>query len=124
MESLENNSQLRRVLKLIPRRKAPPELPVLDVATPSNSASQAADRVGAPSHRACALSACMAGSRATVLSVGCGDAEACRLRALGLCEGASVDVVRARGCTLLEVRGARLAVGSAIAAGITVLPVA
>ena len=124
MESLEKHSQLRRVLKLISRRKAPSALPMLDAAMPSTVASQAADRVAPPPHRACALSACLAGSRATVLTVGCGDAEACRLRALGLCEGASVDVVRARGCTLLEVRGARLAVGSAIAAGITVLPVA
>ena len=71
---------------------------------------------------ACPLSACVAGSRATVLEVRCGDMDACRLRALGLCEGASVSVVRSRDCTLLEVRGARLAVGSAIAAGIVVLP--
>ena len=72
---------------------------------------------------ACALDTCVAGSRATVLEVRCGDAEACRLRALGLCEGASVSVVGSRDCTLLEVRGARLAVGRAIASGITVLPV-
>lgn len=72
---------------------------------------------------ACALSTCVAGARATVLEVRCGDAEACRLRALGLCEGASVSVVGSRDCTLLEVRGARLAVGHTIASGITVLPV-
>ncbi len=72
---------------------------------------------------ACALTACVAGSRATVLAVRCGDSEACRLRALGLCEGASVNVVRSRDCTLLEVRGARLALSSAIASDITVLPV-
>ena len=70
----------------------------------------------------CLLAACTTGSRATVLSMRCGDAEACRLRALGLCEGASVSVVEARNCMLLDVRGARLAVGSAITAGITVLP--
>lgn len=70
----------------------------------------------------CLLAACATGSRATVLSMRCGDAEACRLRALGLCEGASVSVVEARHCMLLDVRGARLAVGSAITAGITVLP--
>ena len=94
------------VLKLRPRPKATvPEL--------APGASPAA----------CPLSACVAGSRATVLEVRCGDVEACRLRALGLCEGASVSVVRSRDCTLLEVRGARLAVGSAIAAGIVVLPV-
>ena len=72
----------------------------------------------------CALSNCLAGATATVVSVGCGDAEACRLRALGLCEGASVSVVGSRDCTLLDVRGSRLAVGQALAARITVLPVA
>ena len=70
----------------------------------------------------CLLAACATGSRATVLSMRCGDAEACRLRALGLCEGASVSVVERRHCMLLDVRGARLALGSAITAGITVLP--
>ena len=68
------------------------------------------------------LAQCGRGSRATVLSMGCGPAEACRLRALGLCEGASVSVVDDRHCMLLEVRGSRLALGSAITAGITVLP--
>ncbi|HEU4630217.1 MAG TPA: FeoA family protein [Gemmatimonadaceae bacterium] len=110
------------MLKLLSRRRAPSALPVLDVA-PASAAAADLSTAAPAARRACALSACLAGSRATVLEVGCGDAEACRLRALGLCEGASVDVVRARGCTLLEVRGARLAVGSAIAAGITVLPV-
>jgi Fe2+ transport system protein FeoA len=57
-----------------------------------------------------------------VLSVDCGDAESCRLRALGLCEGASVNVVDARHCMLLEVRGARLALGAALTSAITVLP--
>ena len=112
------------MLKLISRRRASSGPAALDAATPTTTANLAAECAGHARSRACALSAWLAGARATVLSVGCGDAEACRLRALGLCEGASVDVVRARGCTLLEVRGARLAVGSAIAAGITVLPVA
>lgn len=71
---------------------------------------------------ACSLASCRNGARATVLAVGCGEAEACRLRALGLCEGASVSVVDARHCMLLEVRGARLALGKSITAGITVLP--
>lgn len=71
---------------------------------------------------ACSLASCANGARATVLAVGCGEAEACRLRALGLCEGASVSVVDARHCMLLEVRGARLALGKAITTGITVLP--
>ncbi len=71
---------------------------------------------------ACLLASCATGSRATVLSLGCGEADACRLRALGLCEGASVSVVDARHCMLLEVRGTRLALGAAITAGITVQP--
>jgi len=72
----------------------------------------------------CALSTCAAGARATVLEVRCGEAEACRLRALGLCEGASVSVLDTpRHCTLLNVRGSRLALGSALSAAITVLPI-
>ena len=89
------------------------------------AAAAAAQSVGAPTSvvaGACPLAACASGSRATVLSVRCGDAEACRLRALGLCEGASVSVVDARASMLLDVRGARLALGRAITAGITVLP--
>lgn len=76
-----------------------------------------------PAANACALSTCIAGSRATILEVRCAHADACRLRALGLCEGAAVSVVNSRDCTLLEVRGARLAVSSAIAAGIMVMPI-
>jgi Fe2+ transport system protein FeoA len=86
---------------------------------PSAAATTAADAVVAGS---CPLAACASGARATVLAMGCGDAEACRLRALGLCEGASVSVVEKRHCMLLEVRGARLALGASITAGITVLP--
>ncbi len=105
------------MLRLLSRRKAATALPV--VADPAPTAAATARPAGA-----CALSACVAGSRATILEVRCGDAEACRLRALGLCEGASVNVVRSRDHTLLEVRGSRLAVGSALASGITVLPIA
>lgn len=86
----------------------------------------AVPRTGAfaePAANACALSTCIAGSRATILEVRCAHADACRLRALGLCEGAAVSVVNSRDCTLLEVRGARLAVSSAIAAGIMVMPI-
>ena len=86
---------------------------------PSAAATTAADADVAGS---CPLAACASGARATVLAMGCGDAEACRLRALGLCEGASVSVVEKRHCMLLEVRGARLALGASITAGITVLP--
>ena len=94
------------MLRLLSRRKRPPVVPT-DGAVAS-----------------CTLDACAAGARATVLEVRCGEAEACRLRALGLCEGASVAVLDTpRHCTLLNVRGSRLALGSAISAAITVLPV-
>ena len=59
-----------------------------------------------------------------VVEVKCGDQEACRLRALGLCEGAQVNVVDARNALLLEVRGTRIALGRALGAGITVRPIA
>ena len=104
-------SALRKSL----RRKAS----VVPSAVAAGASSGAPDAVVKGS---CLLASCATGSRATVLSLRCGDAEACRLRALGLCEGASVSVVEARNCMLLDVRGARLALGSAITAGITVLP--
>ncbi len=71
---------------------------------------------------ACRLGDCVAGASATVVALGCGENEACRLRELGLMEGASVNVVDARHCMLLDVRGSRLALSPAITAGITVLP--
>ena len=52
----------------------------------------------------------------------CGTDEACRLRSLGLCEGTSVSVIDARHAMVLDVRGTRLALGSALTAGITVQP--
>ena len=78
----------------------------------------------APATRTCALAACAAGSRATIVDIACSADEACRLRALGLCEGTSVNVIDARHAMLLDVRGTRLALGSALTAGITVQPVA
>jgi Fe2+ transport system protein FeoA len=75
-----------------------------------------------PVRTTCALAACAAGSRATIVDIECSADEACRLRALGMCEGASVNVIDARHAMLLEVRGTRLALGSAITAGITVQP--
>ena len=75
-----------------------------------------------PARTTCALAACGPGSRATVVDIECSADEACRLRALGLCEGISVNVIDSRHAMLLEVRGTRLALGSAIAAGITVRP--
>jgi Fe2+ transport system protein FeoA len=72
--------------------------------------------------RDCLLAACAAGARATVLEMRCDDAQACRLRALGVCEGASVSVLDARHAMVLEVRGTRIALGQALTAGITVRP--
>ena len=72
---------------------------------------------------ACALGAVRAGSWAMVVEMACGDQEACRLRALGICEGARVNVVDARHATLLEVRGTRIALGRALSDGITVRPI-
>jgi len=72
----------------------------------------------------CPLMACKTGNRAVVVRVGCEGAEACRLRALGLYEGARVSVVDSRNGLLLQVRGVRLAIGAAMAASITVIPLA
>jgi Fe2+ transport system protein FeoA len=72
---------------------------------------------------ACPLAACGNGHRAVVVSVDCPAAEACRLRALGVYEGAKVAVVDSRNGLLLQVRGSRLAIGPAVAAAITVIPI-
>lgn len=71
---------------------------------------------------ACPLASCARGSRAAVLRMECDGAEACRLRNLGLYEGACVRVLDSENGLLLEVRGARLALGAALASAITVLP--
>jgi Fe2+ transport system protein FeoA len=71
---------------------------------------------------ACPLAACARGSRAAVLRMDCDLSEAGRLRNLGLFEGACVTVLDQQDGLLLEVRGARLALGAALAAAITVLP--
>ena len=72
--------------------------------------------------RDCLLAACEPGARATVLEMRCDDVQACRLRALGVCEGASVSVLDARHAMVLDVRGTRIALGKALTAGITVRP--
>jgi Fe2+ transport system protein FeoA len=41
---------------------------------------------------------------------------------LGLCEGTDVSVIDSRHAMLLDVRGTRIALGSALTAGITVQP--
>jgi ferrous iron transport protein A len=97
------------VLRLFRRSRALPVAPAAPAAAPGGS---------------CTLGACQAGSWATVVEMACGDQEACRLRALGLCEGAHVNVVDARHATLLEVRGTRIAIGRALSDGIVVRPIA
>ncbi len=62
------------------------------------------------------------GSSATVVAIACGERDACRLRALGVYEGAQVSVIDKRHCLLVDVRGTRLALGTDLAEGITVLP--
>lgn len=73
---------------------------------------------------ACPLANCARGSRAAVLRMDCEGGEACRLRNLGLYEGACVRILDSQDGLLLEVRGARLALGASLAASITVLPLA
>jgi Fe2+ transport system protein FeoA len=93
---------------------------VTSVALPVVDPQTAAEVQRAP--LACRLGDCRTGASATVVSLGCGEHDACRLRQLGLVEGASINVVDARHCMLLDVRGSRLALSPAITAGITVLP--
>mgnify|MGYP006145191493 CR=1 FL=1 len=57
-----------------------------------------------------------------MLRMDCEGTEACRLRNLGLYEGACVRVVDAQDGLVLEIRGSRVALGAALASSITVLP--
>ena len=104
------------MLRFFSRNKPSRTLPVIA------ESARAAEAEAPPAGRSCLLAACSAGSRATVLEMRCGENEACRLRALGLCEGASVNVVDTRHAMLLDVRGTRIALGHALTAGITVQP--
>ena len=72
----------------------------------------------------CALVTCRAGVRSVVVALRCDAPEACRLRTLGLIEGAPVTVVDCRHVLLLEVRGARVAISAAIASLVNVRPLA
>jgi Fe2+ transport system protein FeoA len=72
----------------------------------------------------CPLAHCRSGHRAVVVRVDCATADACRLRALGVYEGARVDVLDSRNGLLLQVRGSRIALGAAVAASIAVIPLA
>ena len=70
----------------------------------------------------CPLADCARGARAAVLRMECDSAEACRLRSLGIFEGACVTVVDMQDGLLLDVCGSRLALGGALASCITVRP--
>jgi Fe2+ transport system protein FeoA len=60
------------------------------------------------------------GAQATVVAIECGERDACRLRALGVYEGAQVSVIGKKHCLLVDVSGTRLALGADLAEGITV----
>lgn len=62
------------------------------------------------------------GASATVVAIECSERDACRLRALGVYEGAQVSVIGKRHCLLVDVSGTRLALGADLAGGITVRP--
>ena len=72
----------------------------------------------------CPLAACATGCRAAVLRMECDHDEAHKLRGMGLFEGTCVQVIDSRNGMLLEVKGARLALGQALARSIKVLPLA
>jgi len=70
----------------------------------------------------CALASLPAGIRVRIVRVACPRSDAHRLRVLGLFEGACVRIVDRGSGLLLDVCGARLAVGRSLAAAITALP--
>ena len=76
----------------------------------------------APRCGACPLAACATGCKAAVLRMDCEHGEAHRLREVGLFEGSQVRVLDSTNGMLLEVKGARLALGASLASAITVLP--
>ena len=71
---------------------------------------------------ACPLSHCSVGLQVTVICIDCPAFDAAQLRALGVYEGAQVGVVDTRSGMLLDVRGARLALGWQVVSGIRVQP--
>jgi Fe2+ transport system protein FeoA len=99
---------------------APAPQPVSTTCASTTSTTSACDDCVAT----CPLAHCRSGHRAVVVRVDCASADACRLRALGIYEGARVDVLDSRNGLLLQVRGSRLALGAAVAASIAVIPVA
>lgn len=73
--------------------------------------------------RLCALSACaVSGGAAVIVQMRCASPDACRLRTLGVYEGARVTIVDGRNGLLLDVRGSRLAIDRRTAESILVQP--
>ena len=70
--------------------------------------------------RTCVLSSCPIGCHARVVDVSDTMADACQLRAMGMCEGADVHVIDSQHNMLLDVRGTRLALSAMITEAITV----
>jgi Fe2+ transport system protein FeoA len=99
-----SRGSLPEMLKRLFARKAPPTAP-----------ARCAE---------CPLAACATGARAAVLRMECPMDEAHKLRGMGLFEGSCVQVIDSRNGMLLEVKGARLALGAALARTIKVLPLA
>src|SRR5262245_23041268 len=81
----------------------------LPVAELASVVADAESPCGVDCVAACRLAECARGGRAVVVRVACDAADACRLRALGVYEGARVDVVDSRNGLLLQVRGSRIA---------------
>ena len=69
-----------------------------------------------------ALADCAIGRNAVIVDVSASAGDACRLRALGVFEGAEVRVVGTRPGLLIEVRGTRLVLGTELAATVGVRP--
>lgn len=72
----------------------------------------------------CPLASCPIGFCALIVGFACPVPEARRLRALGVFEGARVNIVDTRSGVLLDVRGSRLALDTAVARAILVRPAA
>jgi Fe2+ transport system protein FeoA len=111
---------LRRHRSTSPR----PDGRALQVAPPVDADIVAGPPCGADCVVAsCQLLECGRGHKAVVVRVDCDSSDACRLRALGVYEGARVDVVDSRNGLLLQVRGSRIALAASVAAAIAVIPV-
>lgn len=90
---------------------------------PQSTDGRVAGMVLAACKGICTLATCNIGSDAMVLQMRCASPDACRLRSLGVFEGALVSIVDARNGRLLAVRGSRLAVDEGTAHSILVRPV-